>query len=85
MVFMAIKLSGHGINHPPPPSNKVKERVQLYLYSPLWAFVYCSRVNLLTFLLQAINLVEQLLLQILTSNTDIDIFVNCNWVDTRWQ
>jgi hypothetical protein len=31
---------GHGIDHPPPSSAKVKERVQL-----LWAFVACSTVN----------------------------------------
>jgi len=30
---------------PPPSSAEVKERVELYLYSPLWAFVACSRVN----------------------------------------
>jgi hypothetical protein len=29
-----IKRLGHGINHPPPSSAKVKERVELYLYSP---------------------------------------------------
>jgi hypothetical protein len=30
---------------PIPSSGKVKEAVQLYLYSPLWAFVACYRVN----------------------------------------
>ena len=31
---------------PPTPSTaEVKERVELYLYSPLWAFVDCSRVK----------------------------------------
>ena len=31
---------------PPTPSTaEVKERVELYLYSPFWAFVACSRVN----------------------------------------
>jgi hypothetical protein len=28
-----------------PSSAEVKERVELHLYSPLWAFVACSRVN----------------------------------------
>jgi hypothetical protein len=28
------RLSGRGIDHPPPYSAKVKERVELYLYSP---------------------------------------------------
>jgi hypothetical protein len=31
---------------PPTPSNiKVKERVGLYLYSPIWAFMAYSRMN----------------------------------------
>ena len=25
---------GHGVDHPPPSSTEVKERVELYLYSP---------------------------------------------------
>jgi hypothetical protein len=29
-----IKLPGRGVNHPPSSSPKVKERVELYLYSP---------------------------------------------------
>jgi len=29
----------------PPFSAEVNERVELYLYSPLWAFVACYRVN----------------------------------------
>jgi len=29
-----VKRAGHGIDHPPPSSIKVKERVELYLYSP---------------------------------------------------
>jgi hypothetical protein len=34
----------------PPSSAEVKEKVELYLY-PLWAFIDCSRVNLLYFYL----------------------------------
>jgi len=37
--FPEIKLPGHGIDHPPPPSTEVKERVKIYLYSlfgPSW-------------------------------------------------
>ena len=37
--FPGIKRLGHGIDHPPPSSAEVKERVELYLYSPsapLW-------------------------------------------------
>jgi len=29
-----VKQPGHGINHPSPSSTKVKERADLYLYSP---------------------------------------------------
>jgi hypothetical protein len=38
-VFPGGKQAGHGIDHPPPSSTEVKERVELYLYSPsgsLW-------------------------------------------------
>jgi len=42
--FPGIKRPWRGVNHPPPSSAEVKERVELYL-PPLWAFVACSRVN----------------------------------------
>jgi hypothetical protein len=29
-----VKRPGRGVDHPPPSSTKVKERVELYLYSP---------------------------------------------------
>jgi hypothetical protein len=29
-----VKCLGHGVDHPPPSSARVKERVELYLYSP---------------------------------------------------
>jgi len=32
--FLGVKPSGHGVDHPPSSSAKVKERVQPYLYSP---------------------------------------------------
>jgi len=40
--FLRIKRPGHGIDHPPPFSAKVKERVELHLYStsgPLWPVI----------------------------------------------
>jgi hypothetical protein len=37
--------SGRGVDHPPPSNAKVKERVDLHFYSPVWAFVACPRVN----------------------------------------
>jgi len=32
--FKAVKRLGRGINHPTPSGAEVKERVELYLYSP---------------------------------------------------
>jgi hypothetical protein len=32
--FPGLKRSGRGVNHPPPSKVEVKERVDLYLYSP---------------------------------------------------
>jgi hypothetical protein len=32
--FPGVKRSGRGVNHPTPSSAEVKERVELYLYSP---------------------------------------------------
>jgi hypothetical protein len=29
-----VKRPGHGINRPPPSTTKVKERVELYFFSP---------------------------------------------------
>jgi hypothetical protein len=42
--FLGVKWLGRGVNHPHTCSTEVKERVELYFYSP-WAFVACSRVN----------------------------------------
>jgi len=46
--FPWIERSGHGVDQPPPVSAEVKERAQLYFYSPLWAFLVCSGVNFTT-------------------------------------
>jgi hypothetical protein len=43
--FLGVKHPGHGVDHPPPSSPKVKERVQLYAYSTFWAFMASSRVS----------------------------------------
>jgi hypothetical protein len=32
--FPGVKRLGQGVDHPPPSSAEVKERVELYLYSP---------------------------------------------------
>jgi hypothetical protein len=33
-LFPGVKWLGHGVDHPPSSSARVKERVELYLYSP---------------------------------------------------
>jgi len=43
--FPEVKQPGRGDDYPPLPNAEVKERVELYLYSPLWAFVACSRMT----------------------------------------
>jgi len=43
--FLGVKRPGCGVDHPPPSSAEVKERVELYPLLPHWAFVACSRVN----------------------------------------
>jgi hypothetical protein len=40
-----VKRPGRGFDYPPPSSAEVKEKVDEYLYSTLWGFVACSRVN----------------------------------------
>jgi hypothetical protein len=40
-----VKWPRRGVDHPPSSSAEVKERVELYLYSPLWAFLACSMVD----------------------------------------
>jgi len=37
--FPGAKQLGRGVDHPPPSSAEVKERVELYLPSPAWAFL----------------------------------------------
>ena len=39
-----VSFQGYGFNHPPPYTAEVKERVELYLYSPS-GFHGCSRAN----------------------------------------
>jgi len=37
--FPVVKRPGCGVDHSPPSSAKVKERVGLYLYSPSWPVI----------------------------------------------
>jgi hypothetical protein len=32
--FLGVKRPGRGVDHPPSPSARIKQRVELYLYSP---------------------------------------------------
>ena len=43
-LFPGVKRPGHGVDHPPLYSTNIKERGDLYLYSPS-AFMACYRVN----------------------------------------
>ena len=42
--FPGVKRPGRGVDHPPPSSAEVKERIAIPLL-PLWAFVACYRVT----------------------------------------
>ena len=44
-LFPGVRLAVRGYNHPPSSRAGVKERVELYLYFPLWVFMTCSWVN----------------------------------------
>jgi hypothetical protein len=43
--FLGVKLPGYGVDHLPPFSVAVKERVELYIYCHLWALVACYRMT----------------------------------------
>jgi hypothetical protein len=55
--YAGVKLPLGGVDHSPTSIAEVKERVELYLYSPLWAFVACSRAN---FTFTTVDFQEQL-------------------------
>jgi hypothetical protein len=46
--FAGVKRSGRGFDHPLAFRAEVKERLELYLYSPFWTFMADSRVTLPT-------------------------------------
>jgi hypothetical protein len=46
--FPGVKRPGRGINHPPPSSVEVKERQDLYFYSPSersWQIIGCKLLS----------------------------------------
>ena len=48
--FPGVRRPGRGADHPPPSKCRGQERVGLYLYSTLWAFVACYREHLYLYL-----------------------------------
>ena len=56
--FLGVKRSGRGVDHPPPVSAEVKERVELYMYFLSWAFMACSRANFTFTLISVIILLS---------------------------
>jgi len=42
-VVPGVKRPGREVYHPRPSSVQVREKVELYLYSPLCAFIACYR------------------------------------------
>ena len=63
--FPGVKRPGRGVDHPPPSSAEVKERLELYLYSssgPLWpvlewprTWVSCFRTHVSEYCFQSEN------------------------------
>jgi len=50
--FPGLKRSRRGVDHPPPSSAKVKERVELYLHSPselFWPVTFAFNSRFLQF------------------------------------
>jgi len=43
--FPGLKGTGRGVDHLPPSTAEVKERVELYVYSSFWAVVACFKAN----------------------------------------
>jgi len=43
--FPGLKQLELRVNHPPPMSEEVEERVKLHIFFPLCAFVECPKVN----------------------------------------
>jgi hypothetical protein len=59
--FPGVKRSGRCVDHPPPSSAEVKERVELYLYSPFWNFLACYRVEFIYSMWQQVSALKGLL------------------------
>ena len=90
--FLGVKWPGHGGDHPPQPGPEVKERVELYLYSPsgpLWPvlgwplpFIFWQYVAILVLMVPhcQMSIAQYLQLKhfvILTSAYCSDVNVRC--------
>jgi len=56
------KQPGVGLNHPPPLTPRVKERVELYLYShpvPSWQVIGCTFLGLIFMLHCTVAIIRQ--------------------------
>ena len=60
--FQGLKRQKRSAKHSPPPSDEVKERVELYLYSPLGAFMAGYSVSFIIIIIIIIIYVRALLL-----------------------
>jgi hypothetical protein len=75
--YPGVKRPGRGVNHPPPTSAEVKERVRLYLHSPFgsswpvlgWTLLYCTHSD--TDSANNRLPIEEQILQILPNITEI--------------
>jgi len=45
--FLGVKRPGHGVDHPSASSAKVKERVEIYLYSPSGPITWIAAISIL--------------------------------------
>jgi hypothetical protein len=60
LVFKGLKRPERDIDHPSSFSAHVKERVELYLYSPSVPFMACYRVNFTPFTIDAVDRAQTL-------------------------
>jgi hypothetical protein len=71
--FPGIKRPGRGIDHPPPPSTQVKERVELYLYSksgPSWPVIgWTVLITMTTTTTTTANRTDQFVPRAVTNST----------------
>jgi len=71
--FLKIKCLGHGINHKPPSTTKVKERVEVHLYSSSSPSVFSRQVirSTLVYLLLLPKKINTKVLQKYTTNSEM--------------